>query len=119
MAKDMSAEPKKDQPFASDLPKGKIVSFCRKWRILELSFFGSIVRSDFGPESDIDVLVRYAPDPGWSLFDHVEAQEELATILGRPVDLVSKRAIERSHNRGRRDSILSEARVYYTDEEAA
>lgn len=114
-----TAEPKRDQPFAIDLPKAKIVSFCRKWRIQELSFFGSVIRDDFGPESDIDVLVRYAPEPGWSLFDHVEAQEELATILSRSVDLVSKRAVEKSHNRGRRDSILSEARVYYTDEEAA
>ena len=113
------SRPKKDQPFSIGLPKDKIVAFCRKWRIQELSFFGSVVRDDFGPESDVDVLVRYAPNPGWSLFDHVEAQEELAAILGRPVDLVSKRAIEKSHNQGRRDSILSEARVYYTDEEAA
>jgi len=105
--------------FPINLPKEKIIAFCKKWKIREFSFFGSVVRDDFGSESDIDVLVKYASDAKRSLFRQVEAQDELAEILGRPVDLLSKTAIENSDNNFRREQILDEAQVYYSDEEAA
>ncbi len=95
------------------LPMDRICEFCEKWKIVELSLFGSALREDFGPESDVDFLARYAPDAGWSLFDAVEMEEELSGIVGRKVDLVSRRAIERSHNWIRRKAILESAKVLY------
>jgi predicted nucleotidyltransferase len=95
------------------LPKDKIADFCRRWNIVEFSLFGSVLRSDFGPDSDIDILVDFAPDAAWTLLDHVEMQEELEQFLGRKVDLVSRRGIERSRNLLRRDTILCSSKVFY------
>lgn len=95
------------------LSKEQIAEFCRRWGVTEFAFFGSVLRGDFGPDSDVDVLVSFAPDTGWSLFDHVEMQEELSALLGRKVDLVSRRAIENSENWIRRQAILGSAETYY------
>src|SRR3990170_2944244 len=83
-----------------------LAACCRRWKILRLEVFGSALREDFGPDSDIDLLVTFSPDAEWSLFDHVRMTEELAAILGRDVDLISRRAVERSHNWIRRQAIL-------------
>ena len=96
-----------------DIPRDQIVDFCRRWKITEFALFGSILRDDFRPDSDIDVLVTFAPDAGWSLFDHVTMQDELKVIFGRKVDLVSRRGVERSQNYIRRKAILSSAQVIY------
>jgi uncharacterized protein len=96
-----------------DLPQKKIAEFCRKWRIKEFALFGSALGDEFRPDSDIDVLVTFAPNARWTLFDHVEMQEELRSILGRKVDLVSRHGIERSRNQIRRQAILESARVIY------
>lgn len=90
-----------------------LASFCRRWRVAELALFGSVLRQDFRPDSDVDVLVRFAPEADWSLFDHVRMEQELKALLGRDVDLVSRRAIERSHNPIRRNAILSTAHTIY------
>ena len=95
------------------LPKDKIKDFSDRWKISELALFGSVLRDDFRPDSDIDLLVTFSPDADWSLFDHVQMQQELANILGRRVDLVSKRAIERSQNWIRRREILETAKIIY------
>lgn len=96
------------------LDRDRIATFCRKWQITELSLFGSILRpSEFSPKSDIDVLVRYAPEAQWSLFDEVEMEDELCDIVGRDVDLVNRRAVERSHNWIRRKAILESAVPFY------
>jgi predicted nucleotidyltransferase len=100
-------------PLHIDLPEEKIASFCRRWKITELSVFGSVLREDFGPESDIDLLVTFAPDARWTLFDMARMHDELAPLLGRKVDLVSRRGVETSRNPIRRDSILSSAEVIY------
>ena len=100
-------------PVRLPIPWDRLEAFCRKWGIVELALFGSVLRDDFGPESDVDVLVRYAPDATHSLFDFADRQEELAEIFGRPVDLVSRKAIERSENPFRRKAILDSARVVY------
>lgn len=84
------------------LPKEKISEFCRKWKIAEFALFGSVLRDDFGPASDVDVLVSFTADARWSLLDHVEMQDELKAIFVRNVDLVSRRGIERSRNPIRR-----------------
>ena len=85
-------------------------SFCRKWRIRELSLFGSILRDDFGPESDIDVLVTFDPEAPWSLWDLIDMQEDLQSLVGRPVDLIEKEALR---NPFRKEHILKTNRVIY------
>ena len=80
------------------LPIDQITKFCQHWQIIELSLFGSILRDDFHEDSDIDILVAFAPTANWGLLDHAQMQEELEALLSRPVDLISKRAIERSSN---------------------
>ena len=96
-----------------DIPEDQVTDFCRRWKISELALFGSVLREDFRPDSDVDVLVTFAPDAEWSLFDHVDMEDELEQILGRPVDLVSRRGIERSRNPSRRRAILESARVVH------
>jgi predicted nucleotidyltransferase len=95
------------------LDKEKIAEFCEKWKITEFALFGSVLRDDFRPDSDVDVLVTFAPDTHWSLFDLVEMEDELEAIFGREVDLVGRRGIERSSNWIRRGEILSTAEPYY------
>src|SRR5258706_15880014 len=92
-----------------NLDSEPIRDFCRKWKITELSVFGSIVRDDFRPDSDIDFLVSWEEGVGWDLFDHMDMQDQLAAIMGRKVDLVSKSAIEESQNRFRKREILTTA----------
>jgi len=95
------------------IPQEKIAEFCRRWKITELALFGSVLRDDFRPDSDVDVLVTFAPEAEWSLFDHVTMEEELSSILDRKVDLVSRRGIERSRNWIRRKAILEAAEPFY------
>lgn len=96
-----------------DIPREKIEGFCRRWRIVELALFGSALREDFGPDSDVDVLVRFDPEARHTLFDMVRMQDELEVILGREIDLVERTAIERSRNYIRRKAILGSAEVIY------
>ncbi len=93
-----------------EIPDGALASFCEKWRIKELSLFGSILRKDFGPESDIDVLVSFEPEVPWSLWDMMDMQEELQNLTGRPIDLIEKEGLR---NPFRRNEILTTNRVIY------
>jgi predicted nucleotidyltransferase len=95
------------------LPQAEISEFCRRWQIAELALFGSALRSDFGPESDVDVLVTFAADANWGLLDHHRMKEKLETLLKRDVDLLIRRAVEQSRNWLRRREILSAAQVVY------
>lgn len=92
-------------------PEGEIEDFCRRWKIVELSVFGSVLREDFRPDSDIDLLARFAADAHWSLFDHMRMEREVVELLGREVDLVSRASVERSPNWIRRREILGTART--------
>ncbi|MBI4914301.1 MAG: nucleotidyltransferase domain-containing protein [Acidobacteria bacterium] len=94
-------------------PKDKIEAFCRTWKVMELALFGSVLRDDFGPDSDVDVLVTFADDARWGLLDHARMERELAAIIGRDVDLVTRSAVERSPNWIRRREILDGARSLY------
>ncbi len=97
------------------IDREKIGEFCRRWEITELALFGSVLRDDFRPDSDVDVLVTFAPNAHWSLFDLVEMQDELKALFGRGVDLVSRRGIEASRNYIRRKAILSSAEVIHVE----
>lgn len=94
-------------------PHQPVEAFCRRWKITELSAFGSVLREDFGPASDVDVLVTFAPEARWTLFDMVRMRDELSEILGRDVDLLSRRGVEASRNPIRRKAILSSVQVIY------
>ena len=85
---------------------------CR-WKVAEFSLFGSALREDFGPTSDVDVLVAFEPEARWTLVDLDRMEEELASLFGRPVDLVERRAVEQSDNYIRRRHILSSAEAVY------
>jgi predicted nucleotidyltransferase len=89
------------------LPMTEIEGFCRRWQISDLALFGSVIREDFRPDSDVDVLVTFSPQARWSLFDLARMQDELSGILGRQVDLVERKAVERSENYIRRKHILT------------
>jgi uncharacterized protein len=104
--------------LAVPLPTAAITQFCRRWKIRELALFGSVLRADFRPDSDVDVLVTFADDADWGLLAHVQMQQELAAILQRPIDLISKRALERSPNWVRRDVILNTAQVLVSTDES-
>ena len=90
-----------------------IKAFCDRWQVGELALFGSVLRDDFGPDSDIDVLIRFRSERTPGLFGMAEMQRELAGLLARRVDLVHRAAIEGSRNHIRRRAILESARVVY------
>lgn len=96
-----------------DLPKDKIADFCRKWKIHEFALFGSVLREDFRPESDVDVLVDFDPNARRSLLDIGTMVDELQSIFDRKVDLLTRKAVEESRNYIRRREILSSIEVIY------
>ena len=93
-----------------NLPQEKIVAFCKQWKITEFALFGSVLRDDFGPDSDVDVLVTLAPNCGHSLFDLAQMKEELKALFAREVDLVEKDGLR---NPFRRHAILNNMEVIY------
>ncbi len=95
------------------LPRKKIAAFCKRWNVSEFAIFGSALRADFRPDSDIDVLVSFAPDAKVSIFDMVHMQDKLKQIFSRDVDLISKRGVETSRNYLRRKAILESAQVIH------
>lgn len=97
-------------PVQIDIPMDKVLDFCRKWKIAEFSLFGSVLRDDFRPESDVDVLVEFEPDAPWSLWDWIDMIDELKAAFGRDVDLVSKGGLR---NPFRRHAIMSSREIIY------
>ena len=93
-----------------DIPDNRLTELCRKWKVKELSLFGSILRDDFSPSSDVDVLVSFEPTAPWSLLDLMEIKEQLEVLFGRSVDLVEKEALR---NPWRKRRILSTYEVVY------
>lgn len=98
--------------MAAKIPidRDRIAEFCRRWKVKELALFGSVLRDDFEPESDVDVLVTFAPGEQWDLLDVVEMQRDLAAIIGRQVDLVLKESLV---NPFRRHHILKTKKVIH------
>jgi len=95
------------------VPDEQLAEFCERWRIIRLELFGSARRADFSSDSDLDLLVTFHEDAPWTLLDMVEMQEDLETMTGRKVDLVSRKAVEHDANWIRRDEILSSADTVY------
>ena len=95
------------------IPKKQIADFCQRWHICELAVFGSVLRDDFDSDSDVDILISFEAEADWGLIDHLRMEQELANLLGRKIELLSKRAVERSHNLVRRREILNTAEVIY------
>lgn len=95
-----------------NVPRRKLAAFCRRYRIQKLAFFGSVLRDDFKPTSDVDVLVEFEKGytPGLAFF---AMPEELKKILGRDVDLLTYQGVKSSRNPIRRKTILDSAKVYY------
>ena len=96
-----------------EVDEARINDFCRRHHIQKMWFFGSVLRKDFRPDSDVDVLVEFDPRAQLSFWDVIGVQEELADLLGRPVDLVERSAVERSKNYIRRRHILRSIEPVY------
>lgn len=94
-------------------PAEKIEAFCRKWKIVRMELFGSALRDDFRDDSDVDIMVTFVAEARWSMFHLLEMEEEIAEILGRPVDLMTRRGVEHSRNEFRREAILESAETVY------
>jgi uncharacterized protein len=90
-----------------------LAAFCRRWKVRELAVFGSALRKNFRPDSDVDLLVTFEADANWGLLDQTTMESELTALLGRKVDLVSRRAVERSANWIRRQVILDSAETVH------
>ena len=91
------------------VPRPEIAEICRRYDVKELAVFGSAARGEMRPDSDIDLLVDFLPEARVSLLRHAAAERELTALLGRKVDLVSKRALRDAV----RDEVLPQARIIY------
>ncbi len=100
-------------PHGLILPGESLTKLCQHWQIVELSLFGSILREDFNADSDIDVLVKFSEEAKITFFDLDVIEQKLSQLFHRPVDVVTKQAIEKSHNPIRRKNILDSSKVIY------
>lgn len=105
--------PQIELPINFSLSKEQVTAFCQKWQVIELALFGSVLRNDFTPASDVDMLVTFDPQANPSLFDLINMQDELSQLLDREVDILTKKSVEQSHNWLRRRKILNTAQVIY------
>ena len=96
-----------------DTPLEEITAFCKRRQIIELALFGSVLRDDFSPESDVDVLVQFDSQARHTLLDIAQMENELSRMLGREVDLIERTAVEQSRNYIRRKAILDSAETIY------
>lgn len=103
--------------YAGRIPTDGLAGLCQRWHIRDLYLFGSILRDDFAPGSDVDLVVSFAPDhvPGLAF---VDLCEELSHLFGRPVDVLVREDVEQSRNTAARRSILrSMMRIYGNGQE--
>ena len=87
-----------------------IIKFCQKWRIIEFGVFGSVIRNDFRDDSDVDILVTFAPEVQPKLLDRLDMQEEIETLFGRPVDILQKSLLKNPYLRA---EVLSSCLMIY------
>lgn len=90
-----------------------LADLCAKWRIRRIALFGSALRGDMCPDSDVDLLVDFEPGEKWSLLQLATAEQEFASMFGRRVDLVDRASLMKSQNPYRREAILNSAEVVY------
>lgn len=101
------------EELAIALPEAAIAEFCQRWNIKEFYLFGSVLRADFRPDSDVDVMIQFAPASACGLLQLVRMKYELEDLFERKVDLLTKKSIEQSENWIRRKEILGTARLIY------
>jgi hypothetical protein len=104
--------------FIESIPQKDVVRFCQRWQVREFALFGSALRADFKPDSDVDVLISFKETANWGLFDHVQMRNELEAIFKRKVDLVTLRALEQTQNNLLRERILNTAKAIFSGSEA-
>jgi uncharacterized protein len=97
------------------LPMEQLAGFCQRWSIARLEVFGSALREDFRPDSDLDLVATYAPKAHWSLLDRARMKLELEDMLGREVDLLNRRALERAGSGERAAAILAQTQTLYAE----
>jgi predicted nucleotidyltransferase len=93
-----------------DIPADEIKAFCERFGVEELSLFGSVLRDDFRPDSDVDVMLKFSPGHGFTFENTPEIYAELSRIFGRPVDVIEKGKIR---NPFRRQAIMSSYHVIH------
>ncbi len=100
-----------NQPIqlAMPLPMDELAAFCEKWRIVKLSVFGSILRDDFRPDSDVDFLAEFEEGAKRDFRKEFDMEEELESIVGRRVDILDARLVRGSSNPYRRQEIFGTA----------
>jgi len=91
----------------------KIKEFCTRWKVISFSLFGSAINNEFRADSDVDVLLDFAPDQSLNLFDYVDMREELVEIFKRSVDLVNQKVLAKSNNQIKKDEIMNNSKVIY------
>ena len=96
-----------------NIQEEQLREICKRYLIRELAIFGSTLREDFNDKSDIDLLIEFEPKSGITLFNIVDLKEEFEKLFGRDVDIVSKKAIQRSRNYLKRKAILENFKVIY------
>ena len=94
-------------------PRDELAAFCERWGVAELALFGSALSDDFGPDSDVDILVSFKERARPTLLDMVRMEDELTELFGRPTDLLERGAVEASGNYIRRKAILDSAETIY------
>ncbi|MCK4659450.1 MAG: nucleotidyltransferase domain-containing protein [Phycisphaerae bacterium] len=99
--------------YPIEIPQPALTDFCRRHDIRSLALFGSVLRGDFGPHSDVDILVEFGSQAKRDLWDHFFIKEELQKLLGRDVDLVNRNALQNSQNWIRKRAILENAETIY------
>lgn len=95
------------------IDREKIAEFCQKHGIIEFSLFGSVLRDDFGPDSDVDVMISLSPQTRFGLIKYGRLIYDLRQLIGRDVDVVLRKEIEASSNRFRKRDVLSNHRTIY------
>lgn len=98
---------------AIPLPMAQVAEFCKRWQVTEFALFGSVLRDDFSPDSDVDILISFSPEAKRGLTETLQMRDELQSIFEREVDLIVKSAIEQSENWLRRKNILESAQIIY------
>ncbi len=96
-----------------EIPIDKIKRFCTDWQITEFALFGSVLRDDFRPDSDIDVIVKFDANAHPTFLNLEQMEAELKVIFQREIDLLTRQGIETSRNYLRRQEILSSVQVIY------
>lgn len=104
----------RDISLKIELPRAEFTALCRKHHVKELAVFGSALRDDFGPDSDVDFLVEFENDDAGPWMSYLTGlQEDLEKLLRRDVDVVERKAVEKSRNPFRRKAILRGTKLLY------